>query len=71
MKAHTRSRLPPNHPTLSQDLTMKLSSSPLKSKGKYEGQNSKANELGFLESWQPSIPSSVYMEAPKRLNYPY
>jgi hypothetical protein len=25
-KAHTRSSLPPNHPTLSQDLTMKLSS---------------------------------------------
>jgi hypothetical protein len=26
MKVHTRSSLPPNHPTLSQDLTMKLSS---------------------------------------------
>jgi hypothetical protein len=25
-KVHTRSSLPPNHPTLSQDLTMKLSS---------------------------------------------
>jgi hypothetical protein len=25
MKVHTRSSLPPNHPTLSQDLTMKLS----------------------------------------------
>jgi hypothetical protein len=25
-KVHTRSRLPPDHPTLSQDLTMKLSS---------------------------------------------
>jgi hypothetical protein len=23
------------------------------------------------KSWLPSIPSSVYMEAPKRLNYPY
>jgi hypothetical protein len=26
MKVHTRSSLPPNHPTLSQDLTLKLSS---------------------------------------------
>jgi hypothetical protein len=26
MKVHTRSSLPPNHPTISQDLTMKLSS---------------------------------------------
>jgi hypothetical protein len=26
MKAHTRSSLPPNHPNLSQDLNMKLSS---------------------------------------------
>jgi hypothetical protein len=26
IKVHTRSRLPPDHPTLSQDLTMKLSS---------------------------------------------
>jgi hypothetical protein len=26
MKVHTRSILPPNHPTLSQDITMKLSS---------------------------------------------
>jgi hypothetical protein len=26
MKVHTRFRLPPNHPSLSEDLTMKLSS---------------------------------------------
>jgi hypothetical protein len=33
-EVHTRSSLPPDHPTLSQDLTMKLSASPMEILGK-------------------------------------
>jgi hypothetical protein len=44
-EVHTRSILPPDHPSLSQDLTMKLSSY---SYGNPK-ENRKTNELGFQE----------------------
>jgi hypothetical protein len=48
-KIHTRSSLPPDHPSLAQGLTMKLSSySYGKSNGKI-GKTREANELGFQE----------------------
>jgi hypothetical protein len=48
-KVHTRSRLLPDHPTLSQDLTMKLSSKSYGNPKKIGRENRKANELGFQE----------------------
>jgi hypothetical protein len=46
-KVLTRSSLPPDHPTLSQDLTMKLSSYSYGNPKKIGRENRKANELGF------------------------
>jgi hypothetical protein len=46
-KVHTRSSLPPDHPTLSQNLTLKLSSSSDENPKKIGRENRKANELGF------------------------
>jgi hypothetical protein len=46
-KVHTRSSLPPDHPTLSQDLAMKLSSKSYGNPKKIGRENRKANELVF------------------------
>jgi hypothetical protein len=48
-KVHTGSSLLPDHPTLSQDLTMKLSSQSYGNPKKIGRENRKANELGFQE----------------------
>jgi hypothetical protein len=67
---HTRSSLPPDHPTLSQDLTMKLSSKSNGNRKKIGRENNKANELGFQEMAAILSPLG-YMEATKSLKYPY
>jgi hypothetical protein len=48
-EVNTRSSLPPDHPTLSQDLTMKLSGSSYGNPKKIGRENRKTNELGFKE----------------------
>jgi hypothetical protein len=48
-EVHTRSSLSPDHPTLSQDLTMKLSSYSYGNSKKIGWENRKTNELGFQE----------------------
>jgi hypothetical protein len=48
-EVHTRSSLPPDHPTLSQDLTMKLLSYSYGNPKKIGRENRKTNELGFPE----------------------
>jgi hypothetical protein len=55
-EVHTRSSLPPDHPTLSQDLTMKLSSYPIEILGKI----GKPNELGFQELVAILSPFGLY-----------
>jgi hypothetical protein len=49
-EVHTRSSLPPDNPSLSQDLIMKLSSYSYRNpKEKHEGKIGKPSELGFQE----------------------
>jgi hypothetical protein len=64
-KVHTRSSLPPDHPTLSEDLTMKLSSCPMEILRKIGRENRKANELGFLEIGCHPLTSWVIWRQPK------
>jgi hypothetical protein len=70
-KVLTRSSLSPDHPTFSQDLTMKLSSWSYRNPKKIGRENKKANELGFQESWLPSSHLLGYMEATESLKYPF
>jgi hypothetical protein len=60
MKVHTRSSLPPDHPSLSQDLTMKLSSYSWKFQKKTEGGIGKLNDLGFQEMVAILSPLGLY-----------
>jgi hypothetical protein len=48
-EVHTRSSLPPDHPTLSQNLSMKLSSESYGNPKKIGRENRKENQLGFQE----------------------
>jgi hypothetical protein len=59
-EVHTRSSLPPDHPTLSQDLTMKLSSWSYGNPKKIGRENRKANELGFQEMATILSPHGIY-----------
>jgi hypothetical protein len=59
-KVHTRSSLPPDHPTLSQDLTMKLSSWSYENPNKIGRENRKENELGFQEIAAILSPHGLY-----------
>jgi hypothetical protein len=59
-KVHTRSSLPPDHPTLSQDLTMRLSSESYGNPNKIGSENRKANELGFQERAAILSPHGLY-----------
>jgi hypothetical protein len=70
-EVHTRSSLPPDHPTLSQNLTMKLSRYFYGNPKKIGRENWKADELGFQEIWLPSSHLMGYMEATESLKYPY
>jgi hypothetical protein len=64
-EVHTRSSLPPDHPTLSQDLSMKLSSYSYENSKKIERGNRKANELGFQELAAILSPLGLYGGKPK------
>jgi hypothetical protein len=64
-KVHTRSSLPPDHPTLSQDLTMKLSNYSYGNPKKIGRENRKANELGFQELAAILSPLGLYGGKPK------
>jgi hypothetical protein len=69
MKVHTRSSLPPDHPSPSLDLTWSSQASPRKLE---ENKDEMEKQMSLCsKSWLPSIPSRVYIEAPKILNYPY
>jgi hypothetical protein len=59
-EVHTRSSLPPDHPTLSQNLTMKLSSKSYGNPKKIGRENRKANELGFPEMAATLSPHGLY-----------
>jgi hypothetical protein len=59
-EVHTRSSLPPDYPTLSQDLTMKLSSSSYRNPKKIGRENRKTNELGFQEMATILSPHGLY-----------
>jgi hypothetical protein len=59
-KVHTRSSLLPDHPTLSQNLTMKLSSYSYGNPKKIGRENRKANELGFQEVAAILSPHGLY-----------
>jgi hypothetical protein len=59
-EVHTRSSLPPDHPTLSQNLTMKLSSLSYANPKKIGRENWKANELGFQEMAAILSPHGLY-----------
>jgi hypothetical protein len=62
---HTRSSLPPDHTTLSQNLTMKLSSYSYGNPKKIGRENRKANELGFQEMAAILSPLGLYGGKPK------
>jgi hypothetical protein len=64
-EVHTRYRLPPDHPTLSQDLTMKLSSYSYENPKKIGRENRKTNELGFQELAAILSPLGLYGGKPK------
>jgi hypothetical protein len=64
---HTRSSLPPDHPTLSQDLPMKLSSKSIRNPKKIGRENRKTNELWFQ---LPSSHHLGYMEASRESKMP-
>jgi hypothetical protein len=59
-EVHTRSRLPPDHPTLSQDITMKLSSWSYRNPKIIGRKIDKANELGFQEMAAILSPLGLY-----------
>jgi hypothetical protein len=59
-EVHTRSSLSSDHPTLSQDLTMKLSSWSYRNPKKIGRENNKANELGFQEMVAILSPLGLY-----------
>jgi hypothetical protein len=59
-EVHTRSRLPPDHPTLSQNLTMKLSSESYGNPKKIGRENRKTNELEFQELAAILSPLGLY-----------
>jgi hypothetical protein len=59
-EVHTRSSLPPDHPTLSQDLTMNLSSESYGNPKKIGRENRKANELGFQDIAAILSPHGLY-----------
>jgi polyribonucleotide nucleotidyltransferase len=48
-EVHTRSSFPPDHPSLSQDLTMNLSSKSYRNPRENRKENRKTNEIGFQE----------------------
>jgi hypothetical protein len=52
--------MPPDHPTLSQNLTMKLSSKSYGNPKKIGRENRKANELGFQEMAAILSPHGLY-----------
>jgi hypothetical protein len=62
---HTRSSLPPDQPTLSQNLTMKLSSQSYGNHKKIGRENTKVNELGFQEMAAILSPHGLYGGQPK------
>jgi hypothetical protein len=64
-EVHTRSSLPPDHPTLSQDLTMKLSSYSYGNPKKIGRENRKTNELGFQELAAILSPLGLHGGRPK------
>jgi hypothetical protein len=70
MKVRTRSSLPPIHPSLSLDLTWSSQASPRKLEEK-ENENKKTKWARVPRVGYHAPPQIVYMEAPKRLNYPY
>jgi hypothetical protein len=59
-KVHTRSSLPPDHPTLSQDLTMKLSSLSYGNPKENRKEKRKTNDLGFQELAAILSPLGLY-----------
>jgi hypothetical protein len=59
-EVHTRSSLPLDHPTLSQNLTMKLSRWSYGNPKKIGRENRKANELGFQEMAAILSPHGLY-----------
>jgi hypothetical protein len=64
-KVHSRSSLPPDHPTLSQNLTMKLSIYSYGNPKKIGRENRKANELGFQKMAAILSPLGLYRRQPK------
>jgi hypothetical protein len=64
-EVHTRSSLPPDHPTLSQNLTMKLSSESYRNPKKIGREINKPNELGFQEIAAILSPLGLYGGKPK------
>jgi hypothetical protein len=64
-EVHTRPSLPPDHPTLSLDLTMKRSSWSYGNLKKIGRENRKANELGFQEVAAILSPHGLYVGSQK------
>jgi hypothetical protein len=64
-EVHTRSSLSPDHPTLSQNLTMKLSTESYGNRKKIGRENRKSNELGFQEKAAILSPLVLYRRQPK------
>jgi hypothetical protein len=62
--------MPHDHPTLSQDLTMKLSSKSYGNPRKIERENRKTNELGFPKLAAILSPLGLYAGKPKVENTP-
>jgi hypothetical protein len=59
-EVHTRSSLPPDHPSLSQDLTMKVSILSYGNPKKIGRENRKGNELGCQEMAAILSPHGLY-----------
>jgi hypothetical protein len=64
-EVRTRFSLPPDHPSLSKDLTMKLSPSPGNPKENRRREITKRNEIGFQELAAILSPLGLYGGKPK------